>query len=61
MPEKPDYPDWRDVEPPKEERKKVRKPERPSEELLGTGLARNAGKLLKKNREEKERLLKELE
>lgn len=61
MPNKPDYPDWRDTEPPKEDKSRQPKPERPDSRLVGTGAARGAAESLKRNREEKERILKELE
>ena len=43
------------------EEKPQPQPERPDPKLVGTGIARNAAEAIKKNREEKERQLKELE
>ena len=61
MPNRPDYPDWRDTEPPKEDKPKKPKPQPPDPSLVGTGAARGAAEALKKNREDKARMLKELE
>jgi len=56
MPNKPDYPDWRDTEPPKEEPKRIPPPD---PKLVGTGTARAAADAIKKRKEETERLLEE--
>ena len=59
MPNKPDYPDWRDTNPPKEEKPKKPAPLYPQENPERKGYGRLAADVIREEKERKRKAIKE--